>query len=383
MYRILAAAAVALFMAACSPSARINAEDPYSTLQPWNHKWSQIQRVTPEGKGVVQDMLTPVQFLAETGDELVGGRFAGAELRWTKGANEGTTSVVNRQQDNAFELAEQPAQAVAAGDTFELTGKTIEYIVIKKGPGTGPKPERLDTVTVMYDGRLAVDGKQFDSSYERGEPASFQLNQVIAGWTEGLQDVREGDEVMFWIPSALGYGPDGAGEDIPPNSDLMFRVALQKVTPAAASDPKAWAKVTPWPTDSAELVRTASGIEYLVAQSGDVAQAPAGPSDYAIVHFRGLLEDGSEAVSTFESQQPQIFPIEQLVPGWAETLQLMRPGDRWMVRMPASTMYGEEGDGRYPPNAPVVFEILVNDIIRVPTGDAAPPTDAPQTDAPQ
>lgn len=383
MLRLLAAAVLALTIAACSPSARINAEDPYSTLQPWNHKWSQIKRITPEGKGVVQDLLTPVQFAAEEGEELAGGRFAGAELRWTKGANSGSTSVVTRQENNFFELAEPPAQPVAAGDAFEVTGKTIEYVIIKKGPGTGPKPTRIDQVTVMYDGRLAADGKQFDSSYERGEPATFTLNQVIAGWTEGLQELREGDEAMFWIPSALGYGPDGAGGDIPPNADLMFRVELQKVTPAATSDAAAWAKVTPWPTDSADIVRTPTGIEYMVVQTGEASQSPAGPQDYAIVHFRGLLDDGSEAASTFESQQPQIFPIEQLVPGWAEVLQMMRPGDRWMVRMPASLMYGEEGDGRYPPNAPVVFEILVNEIIRIPASEVAPQLDSPQTDAPQ
>ena len=383
MFRILAAATAALFVAACGPSAKIDADDPFSTLQPWNSGWSQVKKITPEGKGVVQDILTPVQFVAEEGEALAGGRFTGAELRWTGGANAGSTSAVVQQQDNAFEIAEQPAQPVAAGDTFEVTGKTIEYIVLKKGDGSGPKPERIDQVTVMYDGRLASNGTQFDSSYERGEPATFTLNQVIAGWTEGLQEMRPGDEFMFWIPSALGYGENGAGGDIPPNADLMFRVELQKVTPAATSDAAAWAKVTPWPTDSADVIRTPSGLEYLVIQSGDTSAAPAGPQDYSIVHFRGTLEDGSEVASTFESQQPQIFPIEQLVPGWAETLKMMRAGDRWMVRIPPSLMYGEEGDGRIPPNAPVIFEILVNEVIRIPASDIAPtgaeePTDAPQ-----
>jgi len=302
MIRYLAAALAALLVASCGPSAKINADDPFATLQPWNHEWSQVKKITPTGKGAIKDILTPIQFAAEEAEGLAGGRFAGAELRWTAGANAGSTSVVSRQQDNLFELAEPPAQPVAAGDAFELTGKTIEYIVLKKGDGSGPKPERIDQVTVMYDGRLASNGAQFDSSYLRGEPATFVLNQVIAGWTEGLQEMRAGDEFMFWIPSALGYGAEGAGGDIPPDADLMFRVELQKVTPAATSDEKAWAKVTPWPTDSADVIRTASGLEYLVIQSGDKTAAPAGEHDYSIVHFRGTLEDGSEVASTFESQ---------------------------------------------------------------------------------
>lgn len=383
MIRFLAAALVALFVAACAPSAKINADDPFATLQPWNSKWSQVKRITPEGKGVVKDLLTPVQFIAEDAPELAGGRFMQAELRWTKGANAGTTSIVSMQRDSAFEIAEQPAQPVAAGDAFEVTGKTIEYIVLKKGDGSGPKPGRTDQVTVMYDGRLASNGTQFDSSYLRGEPATFVLNQVIAGWTEGLQEMRAGDEFMFWIPSPLGYGENGAGSDIPADADLMFRVELQKVTPAATSDAAAWAKITPWPTDSGDVMRTATGLEYLVIQKGDAAEEPAGPQDYAVVHFRGQLEDGSEVASTFESQQPQIFPIEQLVAGWAETLQMMRPGDRWMVRMPAALMYGEEGDGRIPPSASVVFEILVNEVIRIPAADAAAPADAAPAAPPQ
>jgi len=71
------------------------------------------------------------------------------------------------------------------------------------------------------------------------------------------------------------------------------------------------------------------------------------------------------------------------VPGWAETLKMMRPGDRWMVRIPPSLMYGEEGDGRIPPNAPVVFEILVNEVIRIPDSDVAGPGAAEPTDAPK
>lgn len=116
-------------------------------------------------------------------------------------------------------------QADAASD-YTATASGLKYKVIKEG--TGNKPAATDLVTVNYEGRL-LDGKVFDSSYERGEPATFPLNRVIPGWTEGLQLMQEGAIYEFLIPSDLAYGPRGAGADIPPNSDLIFVVELIKV----------------------------------------------------------------------------------------------------------------------------------------------------------
>jgi peptidylprolyl isomerase len=259
----------------------------------------------------------------------------------------------------------------------------VQYIVITKGDGKGPFPAELDQVEVNYDGRLAANGEKFDSSYDRGETATFPLNSVIPGWTEGLQKMQPGDEFMFFIPSAMGYGERGAGDRIPANSDLMFRVALINVIPATLSDPEAWAKVTPWPTDSAEVVRTAAGLEYIPVKSSDSDVPPLTDRDYAFVHFEGRLDDGTVIGSTFADQQPARFPVADLVPGWAETLKLMKPGDRWMVRMPASLMYADEGDGLIPPGAAVTFEIVLEDVIRIdPPAETAtpitPPPAAPQ-----
>ncbi len=102
----------------------------------------------------------------------------------------------------------------------------LQYQVITQG--TGSKPAATDEVTVHYKGTL-LSGKQFDSSYDRGEPATFMLNQVIPGWTEGLQQMTVGSKYRFFIPYALAYGERAAGPDIAPYSTLVFEVELIKV----------------------------------------------------------------------------------------------------------------------------------------------------------
>lgn len=102
----------------------------------------------------------------------------------------------------------------------------LQYEVLR--PGSGAKPALTDEVTVHYKGTL-LNGKQFDSSYDRGEPTTFMLNQVIPGWTEGLQQMSQGSKYRFYIPYSLAYGERGAGQDIPPYSTLIFEVELIKI----------------------------------------------------------------------------------------------------------------------------------------------------------
>ena len=102
----------------------------------------------------------------------------------------------------------------------------LQYLVIKEGNGKSPKA--TDKVKCHYEGML-VDGTLFDSSVQRGEPATFPLNQVIAGWTEGLQLMTEGSKYRFFIPYTLGYGERGAGASIPPFAALVFDVELIEV----------------------------------------------------------------------------------------------------------------------------------------------------------
>ncbi|MBP5319012.1 MAG: FKBP-type peptidyl-prolyl cis-trans isomerase [Paludibacteraceae bacterium] len=102
----------------------------------------------------------------------------------------------------------------------------LQYQVVRMGDG--PMPTVADRVKVHYEGTL-LDGTKFDSSYDRGEPVVFGLSQVIPGWTEGLQLMPVGSKFVLYIPSALGYGPNGAGGAIPPYSTLIFEVELLSI----------------------------------------------------------------------------------------------------------------------------------------------------------
>jgi FKBP-type peptidyl-prolyl cis-trans isomerase len=111
-------------------------------------------------------------------------------------------------------------------DGVKTTASGLQYEVIKKGDGA--KPAATDTVTVHYRGTL-INGKEFDSSYSRNEPTSFPLNQVIPGWTEGLQLMNVNSKYKFFVPSKLAYADRGAGTDIGPNATLIFEVELLSI----------------------------------------------------------------------------------------------------------------------------------------------------------
>lgn len=113
----------------------------------------------------------------------------------------------------------------AKEEGVKVTESGLQYLVVKEGNGKKPGPN--DVVTVHYTGRL-VDGTVFDSSVERGEPATFAVGQVIPGWVEGLQLMSEGSAYRLFIPSELAYGEHGTGP-IQPNSTLIFDVQLLKV----------------------------------------------------------------------------------------------------------------------------------------------------------
>lgn len=130
----------------------------------------------------------------------------------------------NQQAGEAF-LAENRGK-----DGVQVTESGLQYKVEEMGDGA--RPAATDTVTVHYRGTL-LNGEEFDSSYQRGEPATFQLNRVIPGWTEGLQLMPVGSKFTFYIPSDLAYGERGAGQMIGPNSTLIFDVELLDIQAAA------------------------------------------------------------------------------------------------------------------------------------------------------
>jgi len=126
----------------------------------------------------------------------------------------------NKKEGEAFLAANKGKEGV------KTTSSGLQYKIIKDGNGQTPKA--TDTVTVNYSGTL-IDGTEFDSSYKRGEPASFPLNGVIPGWTEALQMMKVGSKWQLFLPPAIAYGERGQGRVIGPNAALIFEVELLSV----------------------------------------------------------------------------------------------------------------------------------------------------------
>ena len=144
------------------------------------------------------------------------------------------------QETQKSKIMEKAGENKAAGMAFleenkknkdvKVTASGLQYKVIRAGEG--PNPGATDMVTVHYRGKL-IDGTTFDASYDRGEPVEFGLNQVIPGWTEGLQLMNAGSKYEFYIPSELAYGDQGAGEVIPAGAVLVFEVELLSFKPGS------------------------------------------------------------------------------------------------------------------------------------------------------
>jgi len=112
----------------------------------------------------------------------------------------------------------------ALADGVQVLPSGVQYKVVKPGPGTSRRPTPEDYITVEYDGSL-LNGQVFDSTSKSGKPATFQLKGLIPGWIDAIQQMKEGDEWIIWIPPSLGYGAEQKGP-IPPNSVLVFRLKL-------------------------------------------------------------------------------------------------------------------------------------------------------------
>ncbi|MEM9367813.1 MAG: FKBP-type peptidyl-prolyl cis-trans isomerase [Planctomycetota bacterium] len=157
--------------------------------------------------------------------------FAGGELALTPDELAETqgkiTALLRKRQQERTEnkVTESKAWMTRNADAKDVKSfpNGLQYKVLKSGKGESPAAD--DTVKVHYTGKL-TNGKVFDSSVQRGQPASFQVNRVIQGWQQALQEMKVGDKWMLYIPPELGYGASGAGEDIGPHEVLVFEVEL-------------------------------------------------------------------------------------------------------------------------------------------------------------
>jgi peptidylprolyl isomerase len=236
-----------------------------------------------------------------------------------------------------------PSDVAAAPGDAAKTPSGLASKVIKAGTGkVHPKPE--DLVTVHYSG-WTTDGKMFDSSVARGQRATFPLNRVIAGWTEGVQLMVVGETRRFWIPEKLAY--QGKRD---PKGMLVFDVELFDIVspPQAPSDVKA---------PPADAKKTPSGLAYKVIQPGKGTRRPNANSEVT-VHYTGWTTDGKMFDSSVTRGEPATFPLNGVIAGWTEGVQLMVEGEKTRFWIPESLAY----KGQQPPFGLLVFDV---ELIRI------------------
>ena len=238
------------------------------------------------------------------------------------------------------DVAAPPSDAVR-------TDSGLASKVLQAGRGT-ERPGPADRVTVHYTG-WTTDGRMFDSSVRRGRPATFPLNGVIAGWTEGLQLMVEGEKRRFWIPENLAYG----GRPGRPQGMLVFDVELLGVErmpepPAVPEDVAA---------APANAETTASGLASRVLEAGSGTRHPE-PTSTVEVHYSGWTTDGRMFDSSITRGRAATFPLNRVIAGWTEGLQLMVEGEKRRFWIPANLAY----EGRPGPQGTLVFDV---ELIRI------------------
>lgn len=252
-----------------------------------------------------------------------------------------------------------PAARAAAAPVDEhpeiVTSSGLKYRDIKVGDGAAP--EEHGYAKVHYIGWL-TDGKQFDSSYQRGKPVVFWFDRVIAGWAEGVRSMRVGGKRRLEVPPHLAYG-DNDSPLIPANSTLIFEIELLDVRPPARQTA----------VDGLKRMETESGLTYWDIRQG--SGAVPGPGWRVKVNYAGWLADGTLIDSSYESVEPAVFALGYLVPGLAEGIGTMAVGGKRRMVIPPALAYGDKGS---PPSVPagaeMIYEVELLDVI-------APPAQTP------
>lgn len=249
----------------------------------------------------------------------------------------------------------------AKRDGVKTTQSGLQYMVIEEGPAEGVSPAETDLVQVHYVGTLK-DGVEFDSSRARGAAATFPLNRVIPGWTEGVQLMSEGDQFRFFLPPALAYGETGTpGGPIGPNEALIFDVELIKVQ-SPARNLKLAQEFLAENANKDGVETTASGLQYQVISQGADGAASPDEDDVVKVNYVGTLINGSEFDSSVARGRPATFPLNRVIDGWTEGVQLMKVGDKFRFFVPPELGYGERGSDSIGPNEALIFEVELLDV---------------------
>jgi peptidylprolyl isomerase len=241
----------------------------------------------------------------------------------------------------AFAQAPPPAPPDVAAPPADAkkTASGLASKVIQAGTGK-TNPTKTDLVTVHYTG-WKTDGAMFDSSMTRGMPSTFPLDRVIAGWTEGVQLMVAGEKRRFWIPEALAY--QGRRE---PKGMLVFDVELISFVPSPTQAPS---DVKAAPSDAK---RTPTGLAYKVLQPGKGSKRP-NQNSTVTVHYSGWTTDGKLFDSSVTRGQPAKFPLDGVIKGWTEGLQLMTEGEKTRFWIPEGLAY----QGKSAPYGMLVFDV--------------------------
>ena len=222
----------------------------------------------------------------------------------------------------------------------DVAGPPADAVKTKSGlatrvltPGTGTeRPKADDIVTVHYTG-WNTKGEMFDSSYTRGKPSTFALNRVIAGWGETVQLMVRGEKRRAWIPEELAY----KGRADRPQGMLVFDIELISFTASPTTAPPDVA------APPADAQKTKSGLAYKVLQAGAGTVHPK-RSSQVTVHYTGWTTDGKMFDSSVAKGKPATFPLDQVIPGWTEGVQLMVEGEKTRLWIPQRIAYdGQQG----------------------------------------
>jgi FKBP-type peptidyl-prolyl cis-trans isomerase len=278
-------------------------------------------------------------------------------------ARQGATRPRRQEIPPPSDVAAPPPDAKkSAGGVFHKT--------LTPGKPGAEKPGPNDTVVVHYTG-WTTDGKMFDSSVARKNPARFPLGGVIPGWTEGLQQLSVGEKARLWIPEELAYkGRKGA-----PAGMLVFDVELQEIlkAPEVPSDVKAPPK---------DAKKTAKGVFYKVLSKGTGSAKPRA-WDRVKVQYSGWTTDGKMFDSSVTKGRPGEFSLDGVIPGWTDGVQTMVVGQKNRFWIPEEMAY--KGKPGRPPGM-LVFEIELLEVKEmpappeVPKDVGAPPKGTPKTE---
>ena len=256
---------------------------------------------------------------------------------------------------SAADPQKAPADVAAPPDSAEKTTLGLASRVLRAGTGT-VHPHRWDEVTVSYTGWM-TNGKMFDTSVARGEPASFRLDQVIAGWTEGVQLMVVGEVRRLWIPAKLAYG-ETARQPGGPSGMLVFDIELLNITPGKRP-------IEP-PSDVAappkNATKTASGLAYVTLTRGTGKVHPV-MRDRVRVHYSGWTTDGKLFDSSVARGEPTEFPLDGVIRGWTEGVRLMVVGDKTRFWIPGELAYGNSPSRPGVPAGTLVFDIELLEIL--------------------